>query len=489
MTLSTGSTFAGRYEVRRRIAEGGMGAVYEVVHRETGRRRALKVLHPHVLKDKKAREQFRREARIGGVVESDSIVDVFDAGIDDATGTPFLVMELLRGEDLARRVERLGRLPAAEAVDHLRQVARVLDRAHTAGVVHRDLKPENLFVHERDEGVATLKILDFGVAKIVREAERKVGDTLSVGTPMFMAPEQFTGAHAVTGAVDRYALAHVAYVLLVGECYFDPEAESETALLSFMKRVVEGAAEPPSRRAAARRRVRLPAAFDAWFLRATAIDPAARHPTAKDLVDQLETVLGVSFSDAPTMAMRLPAGLGTADDAAAAADPADPARVRSDTISGTTTPHRAGRAARSPLLLASAAILTAAALGALAYVVGTRPTGTAAEAVGTAPVIDGATDAAPASSPGGGPASPGPIVVEPAEPSGPVDAGDAAPEGSATPEVEPRASTKPPRRAPAPPAAKAPPPRPPAQAKPPARPSSSPPPAPTPTTPPRYSRD
>ena len=150
--LAEGGIFAGRYRVVRRIAEGGMGAVYEVVHLETERRRALKVMHAHILQSDELRERFRREAKVAAHVESDFIVDVFDAGIDDATRMPFLVMELLRGEELSRRVRRLGSLPAAEVVSHLFQTALALDKTHRAAIVHRDLKPENLFLTEQDHG-------------------------------------------------------------------------------------------------------------------------------------------------------------------------------------------------------------------------------------------------------------------------------------------------------------------------------------------------
>ena len=108
--LQEGAIFAGRYRVVRPIAAGGMGAVYEVIHLDTGRRRALKVMLPHVLQSEELRERFKREARVAADVESEFIVDVFDAGVDEPTGMPFLVMELLRGEDLGARLRRSGRL-------------------------------------------------------------------------------------------------------------------------------------------------------------------------------------------------------------------------------------------------------------------------------------------------------------------------------------------------------------------------------------------
>src|SRR5262245_65044406 len=116
--LREGEIFAARYKVVRSIATGGMGEVYEVIHLETERRRALKIMLPHIAHDQESLERFKREARVAARVESEYIVDVFDAGVDGATSMPFLVMELLRGETLAERVARLGRLSPAEVVQH-----------------------------------------------------------------------------------------------------------------------------------------------------------------------------------------------------------------------------------------------------------------------------------------------------------------------------------------------------------------------------------
>src|SRR5262249_42207477 len=134
--LSDGTLFACRYRVLRRIAAGAMGVVYEAVHIETDRRRALKVMHPHLFQSDEMRERFKREARIAARIESEHIVDVSDAGVDEATGMPFLVMELLRGEELGQRLKRVGRLPPAEVLLYLHQTALALGRTHAASIVH-----------------------------------------------------------------------------------------------------------------------------------------------------------------------------------------------------------------------------------------------------------------------------------------------------------------------------------------------------------------
>jgi serine/threonine-protein kinase len=299
--LPEGMVFAGRYRVVRRIASGGMGAVYEVVQLETERRRALKVMHPHLFQSEEMRQRFKRESKIAAQVESEHIVDVFDAGVDEATGTPYLVMELLRGEELGDRLKRCGRLPAAEVLTYLEQAARALDRTHQASIVHRDLKPENLFVTCREDGSPRIKILDFGVAKLVAEGATSAGATRSLGTPLYMAPEQFRSNSRLGSAADIYALGMMAFTLLVGEPYWAAEARASGDVIAFAMTVIRGPVDSAVARAHARG-VALPPAFDGWFSRVTANDPGDRFPTASEAVRALQAVMASSLA-APALAM------------------------------------------------------------------------------------------------------------------------------------------------------------------------------------------
>jgi serine/threonine protein kinase len=285
-----GTLFAGRYRIVRRLGAGAMGAVYEVMDLSTERLRALKVMHPHALERANLRERFRLEATIAGRVDSPFLVDVLDAGVDEATDTPFLVMELLRGEDVARRLARARRLAASEAIAILSDVARGLDAMHRIGVVHRDLKPSNLFVEARDRGAPRVKILDFGVAKLIEEIGSHES-TAAAGTPLYMAPEQFRGRR-VTPAADLYALGMIAFTLLVGSPYWHEERERYPAPVAFAMAVAKGPREPASARAA-RCGAALPPAFDAWFEHAAAPDPGARFRSATEAVAALAEVLGV----------------------------------------------------------------------------------------------------------------------------------------------------------------------------------------------------
>jgi serine/threonine-protein kinase len=335
--LAAGSTFAGRYRVLGRLAAGGMGAVYEVLHLETRRRRALKVMLPELFARRELRDRFRREAHVTASVKSEHLVDVFDAGVDEASGMPFLVMELLEGEDLGWLVARTGPLAPSDAVSYLAQVASALDRTHAASIVHRDLKPENLFVTQRENGTPCVKILDFGISKIVNEAQTGGPNTTSIGTPAYMAPEQIAGG-PVTPAADLHALGLIAYTLLTGRAYWQDDVESTDNALAFALRAAQGIREGAVSRAR-RHGHELPAEFDVWFSTAVALDPKRRFKTATETVRTLAEALGLPV---PSV---LPATASRASPARGGSSPPSP-RVDSDfvpsTMHGTElgTPHK-----------------------------------------------------------------------------------------------------------------------------------------------------
>lgn len=298
--LSNGSVFAGRYRIERRIATGGMGAVYEVVHLETNRKRALKVMHENFVQSEELRNRFRQEARVAAEIESEYIVDVFDAGIDEASGMPFLVMELLRGEELAKRLRRTGPLSPAEAVTYLYQTALALEKTHRASIVHRDLKPDNLFLCEREDGPPRVKVLDFGIAKMVAEGATQAQATRSLGTPLYMAPEQFVMDSPISPATDIFALGMIAFTLLVGKPYWHEEAKSGASVFAFAATAAIGPQESATARAA-KLGVNLPEAFGPWFARVTARKPAERFQSALTAVRGLAEALSVPIPGAHAM--------------------------------------------------------------------------------------------------------------------------------------------------------------------------------------------
>lgn len=347
--LEQGAVFAGRYRVVRRLASGGMGSVYEVVHVETNRRRALKVMHPHLFQNEEMHGRFKLEARIAAEVDSEYIVEVFDAGVDEATRTPFLVMELLRGEELGDRLTRLGPLPLEEVVTYMEQTAWALDRTHAASIVHRDLKPQNLFLTTREDGTPRIKILDFGVAKLVAEGVTAAGVTRSLGTPLYMAPEQFRGSLDLSAATDIHALTQMTYTLLVGTAYWREESKSMGDVIAFAMQVVKGLPEPAVRRAA-RSGVALPPGFDAWFAQGTAVNPADRFPTASEAIRALRAAVDPASAGvappAPLRAMASSPALSapTSRSGLAAGSMVERAAMSTGGASMTASPADSGRA-------------------------------------------------------------------------------------------------------------------------------------------------
>jgi eukaryotic-like serine/threonine-protein kinase len=286
--VSVPPVIAGRYRPVRIIGRGGMGVVYEVEHVHTGQRFALKALSER--RDKLV-ERLKREARALALVQSEHVVRVTDADIaPELGGAPFLVMELLDGVDLERFT---GDAPAppGEVLGWLRQVARGLDKAHAAGVVHRDLKPENLFLTRRDDGTPLVKILDFGVSKLLTEDSSITQSNEFLGSPIYMAPEQ-TESHGgvVTFRTDLFALGLIAYRLLSGRIYW-----TRGTLSQVFAQLLFGPMVPPSQRDA-----RFTSAFDAWFLRACDRSPQARFGAAHEQIEALATALGLSASPAAT---------------------------------------------------------------------------------------------------------------------------------------------------------------------------------------------
>jgi TolB-like protein/tRNA A-37 threonylcarbamoyl transferase component Bud32 len=301
--LVEGTVFHGRYTVGRCLRAGGMGAVYECVHIATRKRRALKVMLPSLVADPTLRARFELEARVTADVDSEHIVETFDAGVDGETGAPFLVMELLRGEDLGAMLARRGRLPSEEVLLLLAQAASALDKTHAAGIIHRDLKPENLFVATRDSGSSRLKILDFGIAKLLshEEAKANVRNTALVGTPLYMAPEQIDGTGAIDPRTDTYALAHIAYALLTGRAYWEDDLAEARSVYAFLTRVLAGPTDAATVRAA-RADATLPSAFDDWFARAAAASRESRFDKASDVVNTLAAIFDPDLPTANTIA-------------------------------------------------------------------------------------------------------------------------------------------------------------------------------------------
>jgi hypothetical protein len=263
-----------------------MGSVWVADHASLGTMVCVKLMSEHALADARAVARFNDEAQAAARIRSPHVVQVFDHGVTD--GIPYIVMELLEGEDLRTRLARKARLGPAETLCIARQMATALDKAHAAGVVHRDIKPANVFLLEVG-GQTFVKLLDFGLAKLAldplraspSEAAARTESAAVFGTPHYMSPEQAESAGAVTKSADLWSLAVVVYRCLTGALPFDAPT-----LFGLCARIHDATFEP-----ATSLRPELPEAADAWFARALARDEGARFASATDMAQGLAAAL------------------------------------------------------------------------------------------------------------------------------------------------------------------------------------------------------
>jgi tetratricopeptide (TPR) repeat protein len=282
--LLIGALLSGRYRVLSTIGRGSMGVVYRAVDERLARPVAVKVISSHAAAPRlreQMRSRFHREARAAARLHHPNVVSIFDFGTDATNGLDFLVMELLAGEDLSTRLDRVGRLGIDESTDLIRQAARGLAAGHRAGLVHRDVKPANLFLAvDPESGLERVRLLDFGIALPIDSAETLTHLTeagSSPLTPAYGAPELHRGEGRITPASGIFSLGVVAHQMLTGRRPFTAEqisafrsagvsrAEPITALLPEL---------PPH----------LAAAID----RALTFDPLHRFATGADFLDALE---------------------------------------------------------------------------------------------------------------------------------------------------------------------------------------------------------
>jgi serine/threonine-protein kinase len=274
----------GNYRVVRKLGEGGMGAVYLAEHTLLGRKAAIKVLLPALSQRADVVNRFFNEARAVTSISDAGIVQVFDFGYH-TDGSAFIVMEFLEGESLDARLNKLGRLPAVDALRLCRQVATSLAAAHALNIVHRDLKPENIYLVKDLEVVSgeRPKILDFGIAKLSDDHPGKLKTQTGalMGTPLYMSPEQCRGAAALDHRSDIYALGCVMFHLLVGAPPFDGEGMGEI----LAKHMLAPVPAPSSRLPGLQDNV------DRIVMRCLAKEPAERFQSMNELVAAISHVL------------------------------------------------------------------------------------------------------------------------------------------------------------------------------------------------------
>ncbi len=277
-----GRTLDDRYLILRQIGQGGMGAVYEARHVGTNRRVAVKV----ILKEAMMGEQiarFQREARIVGAVESQHITQVFDTGVDRATGCPYIAMEYLDGDDVHVLLRRNGPLPVDLAMRVASQACAGLSRAHDAGVVHRDIKSGNLFLHKNEPGSRIVKLLDFGIAKVGHELGdggiTKTGAL--VGSPLYMSPEQARGRPCDPRS-DIFSLGVTLYEMLGGRRPFEDVTQLGELIVKICSEPARWIQDVAPW---------VPAELAGVVQRALAIEPSGRYQSAAEMAAALRAML------------------------------------------------------------------------------------------------------------------------------------------------------------------------------------------------------
>ncbi len=375
------------YEIKSLLGEGGMGSVYLAEHPFMGRKAAIKVLRPELAQDRALVERFMNEARAANAIRHPNIIDIIDVG-RTPSGVPYLMMEFLEGQSLAKRIADARRLPLDEALDVASQTAAALTAAHSKGIVHRDLKPDNLFLipdESRPRG-ERVKVLDFGIAKLrgdLSNASQKTQAGALMGTPPYMSPEQCRGlTDEIDERTDVYALGIILFEMLCGTPPFVSEGWGEIVLAHLSK-------EPPRPRD---RNPAIPADVEATILKALAKTREQRFST----MAEMRAAMGARAT-APSAVPTIPPRLSTGPSAVLLSQPRPGHR---------TTTFRAAAGEVTPVTVlpvrrrrrALALVMTAAvAVGGVLFATGTFRPGR-----GTGP---GAT------APSGAPAPPTPVMT------------------------------------------------------------------------------
>jgi serine/threonine protein kinase len=359
-----GLIVADRFRLVRELGKGGMGAVWLAEHTSLDVLCAVKLIDPRGKERDDARARFEREAKAAAHLKSRHVVQILDYGVWQ--DIPYIAMEYLQGEDLSQRLNRLVRLPAAEAFTIVSQVARALTRAHAAGIVHRDLKPENVFLAREEEG-ETAKVLDFGIAKRpsmrLEDTGTKTGSL--VGTPFYMSPEQARGTRQIDHRSDLWSLGVIVFEVMTGDLPFCGEGLGEV-----LGKIMYDPLPVPSNVFTG-----VPPGFDAWWKRASAREPEQRFQSAQEFTDSLAVALGVTSGFMPVVSRASSAGLDSnplhaagqlaivRDDVPTVVGPAEAFNLRehstSDPLARTLLPGKQRRATLPVVLGAAGALVIA----------------------------------------------------------------------------------------------------------------------------------
>jgi serine/threonine-protein kinase len=441
MQLAAGAIIGGKYQLDRPVSRGGMGSIWAGRHLQLGAPVAVKFMDPSYVASPAFRARFEREARAAANLKSPHVVAVQDYGIDG--DVPYIVMELLQGEDLHTRLERRGRLTLAETAALLGQLGKALRRAHEIGLVHRDLKPRNVFLARSDDDEIA-KILDFGIAK--ETGSKTVGDSTAtgeiVGSPHFMSPEQLRADKGLDARSDLWSLGVILFRCLTGALPFPGEALTGVMVKILMDPIPRASEVAPD----------LPAALDGFFARAFARERDQRFQSVREMVDAFAEVPGATGAGArgsmgslaaldpaasgPWPATPPAAGAHAGAVAVVAATAGPPAAMSTGSLRTTAVaawgPARAQRV-RAAWIVGAGVAVVASAVAALVALRGASPEATPAAAAGApAGTAAGApaTAATPAAATGATPVNPAAVPQADAPEVGASGAPRAAPASS-----------------------------------------------------------
>jgi serine/threonine-protein kinase len=285
--MKPGTLLQGKYRLISLIAEGGMGDVWSAEHQGLDVPVAVKVMHEGEASSATTRARFEAEAKTAASLRSPHLVQLFDFGIDEGTQTPFIVMELVGGESLRDRIERERALPMADVARIVTHVSRALGRAHEMNVAHRALEPSNIFLGRNgDEEMA--KVLGIAKLSVQSSAQGSTRVGTLTGATKYMSPERIRGSEVIDARTDLWSLAVIAVECLTGQLPFDADN-----LPGLARRICHGEPKLPSQLGP------VPAGFDAWFRRATALEPEGRFASATEMAAELRALCGVSSSSVP----------------------------------------------------------------------------------------------------------------------------------------------------------------------------------------------
>jgi serine/threonine protein kinase len=294
----------GQYRILRKIGAGGMGLVFLGEHTLLGRRAAIKTLLPRVAANAEIVERFFNEARATSAISDPGVIQVFDFGYH-VDGTAYIVMELLEGEALSARIDRLGKLAVGDALRIARQIASSLGAAHARDIIHRDLKPDNIFLVRDAEaqGGERSKILDFGICKVGSSDATVTQSGAMVGTPVYMSPEQCRGTGKIDHRADIYAFGCLVFHMLTGRPPFVGQASGELIVAHLRE-------EPPP---ASRFVADLPLGVDVLLLRCLAKDPDERFASMAELLTalvELSSLIDAPVAPVAPVPTQMPLGRG-----------------------------------------------------------------------------------------------------------------------------------------------------------------------------------